>query len=315
MPHILLVSYPRSASNLLVQMLNLDEQPAVVKDTKRGYHFMPLAMLAMEQGFWEKPLSQWSADKKERLRQAQLEGFEALEKTRAAADGTGTMAFAKEHSVLLLDPGVMNEYTFGEKAERWQVDDGEKQGEDNVTMLSDAYLSQWRLVFLIRHPAMSAASLYRVTADAVWQNNVDKASKLNYMRNSNRLAWTRKLYDLAKELNQDPLVIDADDVISEPDVVKKFAEKLGMDPTLVKTEWEPTSEEELQKKTPRAQRMLSTLLASSGLRRDKLAGDVDIAAEAAKWRDEFGEGAKDIEAYVRESMPDYEYMRERRLLA
>ncbi|KAB5513292.1 hypothetical protein GE09DRAFT_1067412 [Coniochaeta sp. 2T2.1] len=313
MPHILLVSYPRSASNLLVQMLNLDEQPAVVKDAKRGYHFMPLAMLAMEQGFWQKPLSQWSEDKKERLRRAQREGFEALEKTRAAADATGTMAFAKEHSVLLLDPGVMNEYTFGEESERWKVGDG-KQGEDNVTMLSDNYLSNWRLVFLIRHPAMSAASLYRVTADAVWQNNVDKASKLNYMRNSNRLAWTRKLYDLARDLGQDPLVIDADDVISGPGVVKLFAERLGMDPALVKTKWEPTSEEELKKKTPRAQRMLSTLLASSGLQRDKLAGDVDMAAEAAKWRDEFGEGAKDIEAYVRESMPDYEYMRERRLL-
>ncbi|KAB5554880.1 hypothetical protein GE09DRAFT_1239224 [Coniochaeta sp. 2T2.1] len=114
-----------------------------------------------------------------------------------------------------------------------------------------------------------------------------------------------------------PLVIDADDMISDPagTTVRKFAERLGMDPARVKTEWEPMSEKELKKNTPRAQRMLSTLLASSGLRQDKLARGVDIAVEAAKWREEFGEeGGTELERYVRESMPDYEYIRERRLM-
>ena len=63
-----------------------------------------------------------------------------------------------------------------------------------------------------------------------------------------------------------------------------------------------------------AEMMLGSLNSSDKVNLDKVAGDVDIDVEAAKWREEFGETAGDrLETNVREAMSDYEYMRSKRL--
>ena len=38
---LFLLSYPRTASNLLIQILNLSEQPSLLSDVKREYFFAP----------------------------------------------------------------------------------------------------------------------------------------------------------------------------------------------------------------------------------------------------------------------------------
>jgi hypothetical protein len=62
-------------------------------------------------------------------------------------------------------------------------------------------------------------------------------------------------------------------------------------------------------------RMKSSLLSSTGIiRQGKVAAGLDIEHEAQKWAHEFGEEeAKKVANWVRAAMPDYEFLRERRL--
>ncbi|CAG8975510.1 hypothetical protein HYALB_00012286 [Hymenoscyphus albidus] len=56
--------------------------------------------------------------------------------------------------------------------------------------------------------------------------------------------------------------------------------------------------------------MLSTLLESYGVRKDKTSDGIDIDVEAKKWCEEFGEeSGKDIEKRARDAMPDYEFLK------
>jgi hypothetical protein len=89
---------------------------------------------------------------------------------------------------------------------------------------------------------------------------------------------------------------------------------MGMDPTKVQSTWSPISKEEGEKMTKTAQRMLSTLNASNGIMQEKSSANIDVATEAKKWKEEFGEeGAQKLEKWVRAAMDDYMYLRERRL--
>jgi hypothetical protein len=62
--------------------------------------------------------------------------------------------------------------------------------------------------------------------------------------------------------------------------------------------------------------MTVTLRASKGIIKEKAPATVDIDVEAEKWKEEFGpEAAAMVEKAVRDAMPDYEYLKERRLKA
>ncbi|OAQ87977.1 sulfotransferase family domain-containing protein [Purpureocillium lilacinum] len=332
---ILLVSYPRSASNLLVRMLGLDDQPDVPQNVSRGYHLKQMASLAFDEDLWEKPLHEWG-DSKQRLRQAAADGFDALEKTRAAGDSHGKITFTKEHATLLTDPTVLNEFIFGREGaveQRWRIDEAgcDKAPEEytalNDTIFSDAYLRQWKMAFVIRHPAMAFPSLYRILLNAAPNREFTKGTA-NYLPVYMTIRWNRRLYDLATKFHREtangaardteaiamPLVLDADDVIGNPRAVQKFAALLRLDPDKTQSSWSPITQEEKEKLPARAQIMLSTLNASTGIIADKSAASIDITAEASKWAEEFGLArAQQLEKWVREAMPDYEYLKERRI--
>jgi hypothetical protein len=111
-----------------------------------------------------------------------------------------------------------------------------------------------------------------------------------------------------------PIVLDADDIIVSPNVVRRYAEILGFDASRLKSEWNAATPEQLSKMGPTERRMRSTIDASTGIVKDKVAGDVDIEQEARKWRKEFGaEMGEEMEEWVRKAMPDYEHLRARRL--
>ncbi|KAJ6447255.1 importin beta-5 subunit [Purpureocillium lavendulum] len=306
---VLLVSFPRSASNLLVRMLALDDQPAVAQNEKRGYHLMAMATLPQDENLWDRPLSRWG-DNNQRLRQAAEDGFRALEKTRAVGIAEKKIAFSKEHATLLTDPSVLSKYIFAEDdtADRpWRMDHHDVEREAplksgssplNDTMFSDAYLQQWDMVFLIRHPALAFPSLYRIFMGATPDLDVKKGTE-TFSPPEGR-TW--------------PLLLDADDVVANPMIVEKFAALIGMDPSKVQSTWSPLTAEEREKMSARARIMLSTLNASNGLMADKSAAGLDLDDEARKWEQEFGPAAAaKLERWVREAMPDYEYLRDKRL--
>jgi hypothetical protein len=102
--------------------------------------------------------------------------------------------------------------------------------------------------------------------------------------------------------------------MTNPTIVAKYAQLIGLDPERLKFQWKPAGEDELAKLGPEARRMKSTISASGGIVEGKTSVGIDIDVEAGKWKKEFGEveGAK-IERWVRAAMGDYEYLRERRL--
>jgi hypothetical protein len=61
--------------------------------------------------------------------------------------------------------------------------------------------------------------------------------------------------------------------------------------------------------------MLSSVFASSGVTKGKTATNLDINVEAKVCKVEFGESqGEEMERLVREAMPDYEFLRSKRLI-
>jgi hypothetical protein len=127
------------------------------------------------------------------------------------------------------------------------------------------------------------------------------------------LKWSRRLYDMYREWGISPIVIDAEDVISSPEMIRRYCELLQMDPEKLRFEWDAVKGEEWDRLDDESKKMRSTLYRSSGVEKSK-ARDVDMREEVGKWKEEFGEeAAKCIERMVEEAMSDYEYLRGMRL--
>lgn len=106
--------------------------------------------------------------------------------------------------------------------------------------------------------------------------------------------------------------------MSKPKVILKFSKLVGLDPTKLQFEWEPVADKASESvlSSDGEKRLLSTLRESSGIVLDKVSTKINIDTEAMKWRIEFGdEMGRRMERAVRKAMPDYEYMKERRLRA
>lgn len=111
-------------------------------------------------------------------------------------------------------------------------------------------------------------------------------------------------------------MLDADDIITEPEVVRRYADILGFDREKLRFEWDVASEEEVGKMGPMERRMRSTLDASKGIVEGKTAKGLDLDNEARKWKQEFGEElGQEMESLVQDAMSDYEYLRSRRMRA
>lgn len=333
-PRFWLITYPRSASNLLVRMLALEEQPNVLPRDLGGYFFIPAIMLAMELKIRGKHIEEWTQDERNRMNQAYEDCFRDFEEHLERAEAEDKMVFVKEHSSVLAEPTAQSRFLFGqdsvkESPWRWQAP-GTYGAEVtysslNETLLPDEFLQTWLPTFLIRHPALAFPSRYRAFRDIVGSVEAAEANEAE-ARLDMTLHWTRKLYDwYTRHLSQSksdsdgdvnwPLVLDADDVMTDPNMLVRFCEIVGMDPTRLRFTWAAATEEQLaQLPSDITRRMLSTLTASASIIKSKTSANLDIGTEAKKWREEFGEVKGEwMEKLVRAAMPDYEFLKSKRL--
>lgn len=348
---ILLVSVPRTASNLLVKVLNIHHQPNVVTNEKAGYFFYPAFLAAARDALLNKPVDQWTDSEKAEVRDAYQQCLDAIEGLCADARRDNKIMFTKEHALWFVNPATM--YAGRSDSEpqpaaangdhlqalqeffRLRIPDtfGPERtfSAHNRTMFPDEYLRTWQFAFIIRHPALAWPSLYRAMLKLVklGGQDVDEDGVRGASLANMTLTWTRRLVDWCLDQQSrgltasGPLIVDAHDIINTPAVVLRLCEALGLDTKAVQFEWgadkdkKPetwwsTASSELD--AARAQIMLSTLQASQGIVKEKAPATVDIKAEAEKWKGEFGdEVAALIEKAVWDAMPDYEYLRERRL--
>ncbi|KGO73838.1 hypothetical protein PITC_035540 [Penicillium italicum] len=335
-PHrVLLVSVPRTASNLLVKILNIPNQPNVLTSPKCGYFFYDAFDTARKDGRFEIPLDQWTTDTKSKIKAAIQQCFNELEDYSTRARTENKIMFAKEHAFWFLNPGYFTSTISSapkpspEQLEDFHVSTPESYGPsqtfsaNNKTVMPDEYLRTWQLAFIIRHPALAYPSMYRAMTKLAEIGVIDddgiKGSSITNMT----MEWTRKLFDWCLEQPDEPvtpLVIDANDLIHNPGVVVKFCEKAGLDTASMQFEWNGSEKRSVnwkfgsERKGNAASIMLSTLEESTGVVKDKAPASVDIDVEVAKWRVEFGdEVAELLENATRDSMPDYEYLKANRV--
>ncbi|GIJ85031.1 hypothetical protein Asppvi_003886 [Aspergillus pseudoviridinutans] len=334
---LLLISVPRTASNLMLKILNIPGQKLVTNE-KGGYFFFNAFLKVSFNGRLTLPVEEWSEAQKQEIRDAFQEAVDGLEDCAQRAEQEGKIAFAKEHAFWLTNPAELGNWADHAASFRPRISD--KYGPSqtfsplNHTVLPDEYLHTWRLTFIIRHPALAFPSLCRALQKFGQSGLSQREDGAGSIETNLTLKWTRMLYDWCLEqpdLPGKPLVVDAQDIIHNPQVMVRYCEETGLDPNALQFEWESKQEvpdrqtlgpdSQSQKKSDvdfdKAEAeavMLLTLSRSTGIIKDKTPTAVDITAEVKQWKEEFGEElASILETTVRDAMPDYEYLRSRRI--
>ena len=325
-----LITYPRSASNLLVRMLALDQQPNIMSRKSSGYFFLNAFRKTYKMENKAKHVNDWTEDERHEMMESFQKCFDELEDHVQAARAEGKFVFVKEHAGFMIEPTAKTRFMYGQDSVTelpWTVKVPGTYGENlthsslNETVLPDEFLQKWMPTFLIRHPALALPSLYRTIIDSTEEHRVDSELPLEMT-----LHWNRTLYEwylqYFKTLETKtglepiwPLVLEADDLMTSRDVPIAFCKAVGMDPSKLRFSWAPATQEQLAGySNDTHRRMLSTLSASAGVVSGKTTEGLDIDLEAKKWKQEFGEEMGDkIEGWVRAAIPDYEFMKARKL--
>ncbi|KXL48281.1 hypothetical protein M433DRAFT_159303 [Acidomyces richmondensis BFW] len=337
-----LFTFPRTGSHLFLRMLNLEEQPSLLTNQQKDYHFTAsLFWRSMTKNLGSKHLDEWTEEERSGFHDAFQSNFEDHQKTANAALAQGKDVWLKDHVLWITDPVAACKFYRGVNAtseEPWMLsfEGGSSRTALNETVLPDEYLKLWRPTFLIRHPALCFVSLWRVRKIRFEEGMENFSREWEMTVIDLTYHWTRSLYDwyaahiAAKDIAYGqhetcwPIILDADDVITKPEILVKYCELVGFDSSRLKFSWSDAPSDEPENNTPEGhkiredmrRKMTETLRSSTGPRKDKVAGEIDISEEAKKWRAEFGEesGAR-LEKYVLDAMPDYEYLKARRLKA
>ena len=320
-----LITSPRTASNMLVKMLYLSEQH-VRPANNGGYFFIGVMMKRI--AMITKPPNMWTEDERDEMYRLHQEAFDKFQDHIAASEENGQTIFVKEHSLLMNSPEIESQYFHGNGMDSLtkvpQVlaqrgNDNPTRSSLNLTSMPDEFLQTWKPTFLIRHPAMQMESLFRAAIRTTTEGVINRPM-VEPMPHERTLKWSRTLYDFYANYysgmdSQWPIVLDADDLMKQPELVVAYARKAGLDPDKVIFSWDKASNEQVDALSPPEKIMLSSINASTKVDPSKLAGNVDVNKEAARWRHEFGEEmGRKLEAAVREAMPDYEFLHARRMI-
>ncbi|KAI1822021.1 hypothetical protein F4861DRAFT_421891 [Xylaria intraflava] len=308
----LLITAPRTASSLLIRILNLDKQN-VRPAHQGGYFFFPSVIGRVR--LYGKPPKEWTPQEYANVNELERHCLKNLQNHVEASEAAGQRVYVKEHAGFLNSIYTDAEQMGGAPVEREPT--YATQSKLNLTCLPDEYLKTWHPTFLIRHPAMLIPSLYRTAQTGIKTDGAGRPTT-EPLEQEGTMTVVRTLYDFYVEYfgesSEWPLILDADDVITSPELMIKYAGLVGLDADKLQFTWERMSKEEEARLMRPDRVMLGTINSSTGLIKEKAAGNIDIDAEAVKWRAEFGDaGGKKIERWVRQMMPDYEYMRSRRL--
>ncbi|KAJ9613268.1 hypothetical protein H2200_003210 [Cladophialophora chaetospira] len=343
---LFLFTHPRTASNLLVRILNLENQPSLRSpDSKTNlgnkYEYFFVSTQPLRIGLADRSSEEWSQDEQAEMKHQLQVSADELRRYIDAAQVGGRSVFVKEHLLWMLSPEAEDLVKAGPQKDRffWKAqfphddhtrevikshddDSAKSPGVRNETVLPDDFLRTLTPTFLIRHPALVFPSLYRTSVDLEGREEAKKNAN-GMFRLEMTFRWTRCLFEWYEtewkrgETVAAPLIIDADDIILNPNVVAKYCDLVGLDATKCLLEWERATVEEEGGMNFLERRMKSSLLASTGIiQQGKGASGLDLGQEARKWSEELGEEeGKKLLNWISAAMPDYDFLKERRLVA
>ena len=316
-----------------MKMLSLDDQPGLVSfpPETEVYFFMPAIGIQEQTGKWYQDKHEMTSEDKESCIAAYQSCADNMDNFIQNGEAENKRLFIKEHVQLIVKPVVLPATTGTNGAKkRWpwtvSISGTSKralQSPLNETVFPDEFLLSWTPTFLIRHPALAFESYYRNWLGIQKDMGGDMDAQIPMMEIFASFQPNRDLYDFYKqhyEAHDDkvwPIVIDAHDVVHNPEVLHKYCQMTGLVSSKLKSEWDAYEVPDQGGFIGTAAKwMLSSIAGSKGIMKDKARPniDIDIDIEATVWREKFGDDAGAmIERWVRNAMPDYEYMKSKRL--
>ncbi|KAL0066056.1 hypothetical protein AAF712_006884 [Marasmius tenuissimus] len=303
---IWLFSHPRTTSNLFMRLmeghpnvtqtqylffasyfLGTDRQAA---GDREDYKFMPAFPV------WEQKNYQNSID--------------ATQKWIKEVEEKGNIPLIMDHAMMLTPPTVPRT----SMPEKPKIVDSKLDGANadrelpvpNPTFFPDRFALTLTPIFTIRHPALVLPSyLKALSAEASFVEKVFAEETATSTSFKNQI----QVFDFYKALNNGaaPIVIDGERLVKNTqEVMGKVCERLGLDETNIKYEWE--SKNVKMPKTLDA--FTGKVLRSTGVIQDAMYDKpIDIDEQKKKWEEEWGqEVANRMEELVRLSMKEYEYL-------
>lgn len=335
----ILHSAPRTASSALMRILNVKAQSNITPQEKEGYFVLPYIHYINKRALISRPRSEWSEEEVATLLLKFKECLGEFGDFLNKADTNSHKIYIKEHADFLTDtsfmfkPTTLNQVAEPNTRSLFTLRDlvpkfmqgPQTWSKTNYTIFPDEFLATWKPTFLIRHPAVMFPSQFRNFPN-VFDPEVGSGERAwtdLYLT----LKWSRAMYELYKDvifcseaLQKDltfiwPIVLESAELLSEPDLCRKYCQLIGFDEEKLKLSWE--AKRDVKGKSiggVKVSPMNVTLDLSTGIMKEKIIKDVNIDDEVPKWIEEFGEvDGKRMEKWVRDAMPDYEFLMARRL--
>ncbi|KAI8935781.1 hypothetical protein NX059_007301 [Plenodomus lindquistii] len=301
---VYLLTHPRSASNLFQTMMA--KQPGFQHSSYIIFeaNFGLLGELVNKERW-----SDWSEAEWKSVQDSFQKCFDKMQAELADAEAKGNQVFIKEHA-FFMGPNQMLESVYGESNAMPPIvlhaRNEAESDHTNPSSLPDSILLSLQPIFQIRHPILMFPSMLRSQIKLNLAEGVDRR-----MAATMSLRFPRDLYDwyLTQGEDTSPKIIDADDIMSDKAAVRQLCLETGLDPDSVQYEWAAREEQDPLKKV-----MLDKISTSTGILPGLEARGLDLETEKAKWKAEFGNEDGELMAkYVRDAMPDYEYLHSQRV--
>ncbi|KAH7082703.1 hypothetical protein BKA63DRAFT_501480 [Paraphoma chrysanthemicola] len=321
--HNILFTIPRTASNLVTRLLNLPNQPNILPHPKDGYFFIHALTSRYTHHAFDRPFRELSSSQQRNLSSSfsiSLTIWSDLV-TQAIVQKKGT--YIKEHINWTIRPDIESRFLHDKS---WSSAHHEGSTFNPTHIPASFLLNTLRPTFLIRHPALTFPSLMRTAIDNEGIDALLTPASDNSMRWEATYYWHVALYKFYAahpsypHASHDPsitypIILDAED-LSNRELVRKYAASVGLDPEVVRFEWDEAKKEDVEGLGKVEKRMKDTLLASRGIRGDKLGrGEpLDLEAEKEGWKSEFGDVLGErVGKLVEDAMEEYEWLWQRRL--
>jgi len=327
--NILLITQQRNGSDplrrLLCQQPNMAKLSSESTETGTARFFRKFVTDERLRKFFSTPEEQRTEDDRAYAFQ---KGYKAtlddLNSICEKANSENKFVFNKEHLHWFVDPVIRSDYVKSlgnldfKTATRGTISLPEGESRNNITVFSDAWLSKWQPIFVIRHPALTAPSQLRAdlgpnpTAAELVATGGDEIMRVK-LRTC--LDFARELFNwYCEKTNIRPIVIDSDDVMATPasGVVVELCRLTGMNENEIITKW-PARKQQYDIKQFQ-QRMTGRIDTSTHIMSGPNARRLVLNEEVMKWKGEFGEEIADLlEKIVNEMMSSYKYLEQFKL--
>ncbi|KAI8633605.1 hypothetical protein F5Y19DRAFT_489069 [Xylariaceae sp. FL1651] len=316
---IFLFTHPRTASNLLLQMLRTHPEIDTIEYPFNDTYYFGQDSLTLRRNVHIEAAKQ-RLQANPALAQTFQIAFDQLEQSIQRAQAMKKIPFIKEHAFTIMKPDTISQNLAypcpcmntpqirartakGHDVIATEADDDDDSS--NPTVLPTRFLRSVTPVFLIRHPALVFESVLRVSGPTMGARIDDEEFPVEAS-----LRWLRILYDWYPVR---PIVLNADEIMAHPTTVQKLCEQLQLDPTGVRFKWDPVPPSIIEGQSSYQRHFFSTIQSSSGVQLDKRSAaqgqELDLDAMTATWQDIYGlETAAALRSFVDAAMPDYEYL-------